>query len=282
MGCAVFLRIFRLILEVKKNRFYGNCVNSLFDRHGCPRRRVFGFHKQHELGRLAAELKAWSAFRAGLDRLFRTGTLSPDVRYLTLIATAAPLKSLVGLKWLLQRAVDAGVSGPAIYEVLLQTYLFAGFPAAIDALGVWRSLHQGSVPVPAPDDSVPETEWASLGEALCRTVYGDRFERLRERMNDLSAELASWMISEGYGKVLSRPGLSAPVRELCAVGALLALGRADQLQAHIRGAINVGASREQVGEVIRQAWCLCGWPAVIEALELYDRLSPSGPAHRLA
>jgi 4-carboxymuconolactone decarboxylase len=49
------------------------------------------------------------------------------------------------------------------------------------------------------------------------------------------------MIVEGYGKVLSRPGLDLPRRELCIVAACAHTGQDRQLHSHLRGALNAGA-----------------------------------------
>jgi 4-carboxymuconolactone decarboxylase len=54
--------------------------------------------------------------------------------------------------------------------------------------------------------------------------------------------LDDWMITEGYGKVLSRPGLDLPRRELCIVAACAATAQDRQLHSHLHGALNAGAS----------------------------------------
>ena len=50
------------------------------------------------------------------------------------------------------------------------------------------------------------------------------------------------MIEQGYGRVLSRPGLGARERELITVAALAALGWQRQLVSHVLGALRIGAS----------------------------------------
>ena len=58
------------------------------------------------------------------------------------------------------------------------------------------------------------------------------------------------MIIEGYGKVLSRPGLDIGIRELSIVAFLIAENRPKQLRSHMQGAINVGVSMEHLQVVI--------------------------------
>ena len=124
-----------------------------------------------------------------------------------------------------------------VEELLLQTYLFAGFPRALNAMREWRRVH----PTVA---SLPEsrTPTRADGEATCERVYGTMYDRLRENIRHLHPLLDDWMITEGYGKVLSRPGLDLPRRELCIVAACAATAQDRQLHSHLHGALNAGAS----------------------------------------
>jgi len=128
---------------------------------------------------------------------------------------------------------------PAVWveELLLQTYLFAGFPRALNATREWRRIH----PTVAGSPVIPEPSRAD-GEATCERVYGRMYERLRENIRHLHPLLDDWMITEGYGKVLSRPGLDLPRRELCIVAACAATGQDRQLHSHLHGARNAGVS----------------------------------------
>jgi 4-carboxymuconolactone decarboxylase len=76
------------------------------------------------------------------------------------------------------------------------------------------------------------------------------YERLRENVRDLHPLLDDWMITDGYGKVLSRPGLDLPRRELCIVAACAAAGQDRQLHSHLHGARNVGVAPAVVADAI--------------------------------
>jgi 4-carboxymuconolactone decarboxylase len=83
-------------------------------------------------------------------------------------------------------------------------------------------------------------EWRTRGEATCAAVYDGMYEKLRLNVRDLHPLLDEWMIVEGYGKVLGRPALDLPRRELCIVAACAATGQDRQLHSHLHGALNVG------------------------------------------
>jgi len=55
---------------------------------------------------------------------------------------------------------------------------------------------------------------------------------------------------DAYGKVIGRPGLDLKRRELCTVATTAVLGTAEQLHSHLRGALNTGASSEEIEAVL--------------------------------
>ena len=134
----------------------------------------------------------------------------------------------------------------AVEEVILQSYLFAGLPRALNAMRTWRALTGAQPAQPATHGYVAMQELREKGEETCAKVYGSSYEQLRENIRALHPELDEWMIVEGYGKVLSRPGLELKIRELCIVAACASTGQKRQLHSHVRGAINSGASVAEI------------------------------------
>ncbi len=133
-----------------------------------------------------------------------------------------------------------------VEEVILQSYLFAGLPRALNAMRSWRAFTGAEPARPATHGYVAMQELRAAGEKTCARVYGSSYEQLRANIRDLHPELDEWMIVEGYGKVLSRPGLDLMTRELCIVAACAATGQKRQLHSHVRGAMNTGASVAEV------------------------------------
>jgi 4-carboxymuconolactone decarboxylase len=148
-------------------------------------------------------------------------------------------------------AMDAAgqvCAGRAVEEVLLQSYLFLGYPRALRALKLWRERSgQPADTAVAPAD--PEA-WRRRGELVCERVYGGQYPRLRANIAALHPELEGWMLAEGYGKVLGRAGLELGVRELCIVALLAWQDAPEQLYSHLRGALNVGVPEAEVAEAL--------------------------------
>lgn len=121
-----------------------------------------------------------------------------------------------------------------IEEAVLQTMLFAGFPKTIEALKVLREYF------PAPVEPKQVSNHTKAGEATSKKVYGVHHSRLKEVMDELHPDLTRWMIEDGYGRVLSRPGLNLQKREIGVITSLMASGMINQFRAHVRGAVNTG------------------------------------------
>lgn len=178
------------------------------------------------------------------------GALAQHDGLLVDVSAALASRRPEALEAAFRAAIDGGVEGLQVEEALLQAYLFLGYPVALEAFAVWRELSGRPADLPAPHD--PGT-WGSRGEAVCRLVYAGQYGRLRENVRALHPDLERWMVWEGYGKVLGRPGLQLRVRELC-IGALLAvLDAPRQLHSHLRGALHTGASVEEVEEAVERA-----------------------------
>lgn len=161
----------------------------------------------------------------------------------------------------LEQAIKVGlelktVAVKEVYEALLQIYLFAGFPAAIESLAVLHTI----VKAKTDSDSLEAydvEQFRERGKMLCKTIYTNVYDKMRSRLGKISPELDEWMIIEGYGKTLSREGLPPKTRELITAASLIVLGWENQLFSHVRGAIAVGATSRECFELLEVVRTLC-------------------------
>jgi 4-carboxymuconolactone decarboxylase len=138
-----------------------------------------------------------------------------------------------------------------VEELLLQSVLMVGYPRALIAFGVWRKVSRLRAPTDDPDaDYAHLAEWTRRGEETCAVVYGANYKKLRQNIRELHPALDLWMITEGYGRTLGRPGLDLLRRELCTVAQMAVLEAERQLHSHLRGALNAGATFPQVDAVL--------------------------------
>jgi len=148
-----------------------------------------------------------------------------------------------------------GAGTPAIWleELLLSSVLFVGYPRALLAAGALRRFEPDHADGGEPSQYEGWREWLARGEATCRVIYGAHYERLRHNVHALHPALDTWMIVDGYGKTVSRPGLDLARRELCSVAMLVPQDAPRQLLAHLKGALNAGAAPDAVESVVELA-----------------------------
>ena len=93
---------------------------------------------------------------------------------------------------------------------------------------------------------------------------GDRIMRMLE---DVAPDMSRWIVEFAFGTIYSRPGLDLKTRELLTIASLTTLGTAPrQLEGHIRNALQVGCSREEIIEAILQMAVYAGFPNALNAL----------------
>jgi 4-carboxymuconolactone decarboxylase len=186
----------------------------------------------------------------GTEARTNVAPLSAGLRHLVRIAGAIAGSPEGKVRATMSEAVDE-VDPQVVEEIILQSYLFAGFPRALNAARAWRSVSGRPAPRQDKHSTVDDLElWRKQGEETCRIVYGDMYDKLRQNIRDLHPALDEWMIVDGYGKVLSRPFVDLRTRELCVVAACATSGQQRQLHSHLHGALNAGSSAAEIGAVL--------------------------------
>ena len=181
------------------------------------------------------------------------GPLDPATAALVRLAAAVAEGDVSELQERLAAAQGAGVSSLWIEELLLQSMLVVGYPLALVAFAVWREIagptaERGHAAEPLAHEDWQA--WADRGAAVCREVYGRAYHKLLLNLRALHPALEDLVLVDAYGKVIGRPGLDLKRRELATVAAIAVLGTAQQLHSHLRGALNTGASAEEVEAVL--------------------------------
>ena len=171
----------------------------------------------------------------------------PDVRHLLILAAAAAVGDVGLVATEAAAARVAGIDPARLEEALLMIVPYAGFPRALAAFAAARAAWG---PAGASTEG-PAAARAETGAAAFRRVYGETAPRVAAGLAGLHPLLPAWTTEFAYGRVLSRPDLDVATRELLGVAILTALGRADDaLLGHMRAAVRVGATLEQVAGVV--------------------------------
>lgn len=104
------------------------------------------------------------------------------------------------------------------------------------------------------------------GLAMRKRVMGEAYvARALEGATDFTQPIQEHITMRAWGDVWQRPGLDLKTRSLLTVAILTTLGRQHELKGHVRGALNNGATPEELQEVLLHAAVYCGLPTAVEA-----------------
>jgi 3-oxoadipate enol-lactonase/4-carboxymuconolactone decarboxylase len=111
-----------------------------------------------------------------------------------------------------------------------------------------------------------------------REVLGDEHvDRAIGRTTEFTADFQDFITRYTWGEIWSRPGLDRRMRSCITLTALVALGRLDELELHVRAAVRNGLREREIGEVFLQSAIYCGVPAANSAFAVARRvLSETG------
>jgi 4-carboxymuconolactone decarboxylase len=191
-------------------------------------------------------------------------SLSLSREALVALSAALAARDPLALEEALALAAERA-EGSEVEEVILQSYLFLGYPAALNAFALWRETTGRPADPPVEDAE----SWLKRGAAVCQAVYAGQYAGLRANVRRLHPDMERWMVEEGYGKVLGRSGLDLATRELCIAALLAVLDAPRQLYSHLRGALNVGVAATEVARALELAAAVSDEGAQAQAAETW-------------
>ena len=109
------------------------------------------------------------------------------------------------------------------------------------------------------------------GREVAKRLFGQKAAEMAEQslsnMNPGFEEFVMMALS-----LYDRPALDMKMRSAMTMAVLTALGRTQEMSIHVRAALNVGLTEEQIREVIMQVAVYAGIPAAIEAYQVANRV----------
>ncbi|TMK96951.1 MAG: carboxymuconolactone decarboxylase family protein [Actinobacteria bacterium] len=119
---------------------------------------------------------------------------------------------------------------------------------------------------------------AESGEKVMGRFLGaENVERGQAFLEALDPELHRYVIEFVYGQVYSGGVLDPKTRALCTVAMLACLDQQLQLAVYVRSARRLGASEDEIREVLRQVSVYGGFPCAWNALATMKRALEHAP-----
>ncbi len=109
-----------------------------------------------------------------------------------------------------------------------------------------------------------------------REVLGDEHvDRALQGTTDFTAEFQDLITRYAWGEIWARPGLDRKTRSCMTLVALVAAGRMDELELHVRAALRIGLTADEIKEVLLHCAVYCGIPAANSAFAIAQRVLES-------
>ncbi|HXT25571.1 MAG TPA: 4-carboxymuconolactone decarboxylase [Candidatus Eisenbacteria bacterium] len=113
-------------------------------------------------------------------------------------------------------------------------------------------------------DEGMKTRRSVLGDA-----HVDRSLKNRTKFNEPFQDLIT---RYAWGEIWNRPGLPKKTRCLLTLSMLVALNRGEEFRMHLKAALSIGVSRDEIQELLLQAAIYCGVPAANAAFHLAEEV----------
>jgi len=115
---------------------------------------------------------------------------------------------------------------------------------------------------------------AQQGRDIRTKLFGEESLKMADDfLNNFDEGFARYLNDGLFGEVWNRPGLEPKIRSFMTVAVLIALGRAQEMRLHMRGALNLGITEGELKEIIVHVSHYSGVPTAIEAIRAFSEVT---------
>jgi 4-carboxymuconolactone decarboxylase len=207
-----------------------------------------------------------------VGEVWKRPNLSPRDRSLITVSALLARNQTIDMPLEFKRALDNGVRPSELSETIFHLSFYAGWPNALGAVGVAKSLFAergiGLDQLPAVSPQLlsmdPEAEQK-------------RAARVQADVGPVSQGLVDYTGSVLFHDLWLRPDLKPRDRSLVTLSALIAAGQSAQIPFHLSKAMDNGLSRTQASEVLTHLAFYVGWPNAMSAVPVMKTVFDSRP-----
>jgi 4-carboxymuconolactone decarboxylase len=238
----------------------------------------------------------WSKFSGGLNRRAK---LDERTRLLVAIGQCVAAGEVDQMAAYVREALSKHLDAREIFEVIAQCCIYVGKPRINRAGRVFVDIARelglvDTLRSQRPSPPLPETEqrgrWAVPDEAFPRreeliSRYGFQsisagistqpwhFVRSVEWVDALDQDFARLWLDFIYAGMYSRGVLDDKTRTLVIVGDCVAVEELEQAENHMRNALALGATRDEILEVLLHSTQFTGMPRSFKAIRILLRIT---------
>lgn len=117
-------------------------------------------------------------------------------------------------------------------------------------------------------------EAAKQGLQVRAQLWGEKQAKSgNEFLREFDEGFATFLNEQLFGTIWARPGLPIKTRSMITLAALMALGRGPELRLHMRGALNLGITQNELKELIIHLSQYSGVPTAVEAIRAFREVT---------
>ncbi len=199
-------------------------------------------------------------FRPALDAVSRQ---TATIAILTALGNAQPQ-----LKWHIGAALNIGITPQEIIDTIYVQTVYSGFPSGLNAIFAARDVfneRQVDFRPAAWDDC--KADKRERGIRMLEETSKGAGRKVMESLGDIAPDMVNFLIEFSYGTIFCREVLIPCRKEIIAIAGMTAAGTMrPQLKVHIKAAINVGLTKEQIIEIMYHTAVYAGFPAALNGI----------------
>jgi 4-carboxymuconolactone decarboxylase len=96
-----------------------------------------------------------------------------------------------------------------------------------------------------------------------RVLDADYVDQQFANADEFSLPMQVLATKAAWGLVWTRPGLPPKIRSMLAIAFVVARGKAEELDLHLRGALKNGVTKAEIRELLMQSAIYCGFPEAL-------------------
>lgn len=115
---------------------------------------------------------------------------------------------------------------------------------------------------------------AAKGREVRTKLWGEASLPLSDSfIGGFDPAFADYLNEQLFGAVWGREGLPIKTRSMITVAVLLALGKTEEIRLHMRGALNLGITPDELREIVVHIAHYAGVPAAIEGIRAHKEVT---------
>jgi len=211
------------------------------------------------------------------DEVPSYGNLDTKTKLMVILASLIAQQTLSEYNFMLDGALNAGVTPIEVKEIVYQSVPYVGIAKAFDFIHATNEIFESrgiKMPLEGQSTTSPETRFEK-GLALQKEIFGDMIDKMYQESPANQLHIQKYLSANCFGDYYTRKGLDIKTRELLTFSMILSLGGCEpQLKGHIQGNLNVGNDKEVLLSVVTQLLPYVGYPRTLNAIRCLNEEVP--------